>query len=66
MLRAAERSIRPLVVARKISGGTRSAGGSRDRMILASVLGTAQVRGDDLTATCLHFLGTAPSAAHTM
>jgi len=53
---AAERSIRPLVIARKISGGPRSAAGSRDRMVLASVLGTAQIRGDELTATCFQFL----------
>jgi len=36
----AERSIRPLVVARKISGGTRSAKGSQTRMGLASLFGT--------------------------
>jgi len=57
---AAERSIRPLVIARKISGGTRSAAGSRDRMVLASVLGTAQLRGHDLLATCQHLLLTPP------
>ena len=63
---AAERSLRPLVIARKISGGTRSPAGSRDRMVLASVLGTAQVRGDDLIATCFQSLGLDLSAAHTM
>ena len=36
----AERSIRPLVVARKISGGTRSPKGSATRMGLASLFGT--------------------------
>ncbi len=36
----AERSIRPLVVARKISGGTRSPKGSETRMGLASLFGT--------------------------
>src|SRR6266487_3413756 len=36
----AERSIRPLVVARKISGGTRSPKGSTTRMGLASLFGT--------------------------
>ena len=36
----AERSIRPLVVARKISGGTRSPKGSQTRMGLASLFGT--------------------------
>jgi transposase len=36
----AERSVRPLVVARKISGGTRSPQGSQTRMGLASLFGT--------------------------
>jgi transposase len=36
----AERSIRPLVIARKISGGTRSPKGSDTRMGLASLFGT--------------------------
>jgi transposase len=36
----AERSIRPLVIARKISGGTRSPKGSQTRMGLASLFGT--------------------------
>jgi transposase len=36
----AERSVRPLVVARKISGGTRSPRGSQTRMGLASLFGT--------------------------
>jgi transposase len=41
----AERRLRPLVVARKISGGTRSAEGSAIRMGLASLLATFQARG---------------------
>src|SRR5256885_1186214 len=36
----AERSVRPLVVARKISGGSRSPNGSKTRMGLASLFGT--------------------------
>ncbi len=36
----AERSVRPLVVARKISGGTRSPKGSETRMGLANLFGT--------------------------
>jgi transposase len=40
----AERSLRPLVVARKISGGTRSPDGSATRMALASLFGTWQAR----------------------
>jgi hypothetical protein len=49
---AAERSLRPLVIARKISGGTRTATGSKTRMILASVLGTARLQGQDPIAVC--------------
>jgi hypothetical protein len=36
----AERSVRPLLLARKISGGTRSPRGSETRMGLASLFGT--------------------------
>ncbi len=36
----AERSVRPLVVMRKVSGGSRSPRGSRTRMTLASLFGT--------------------------
>ena len=48
----AERSIRPLTVQRKISGGTRSPAGSETRMALASAFGTWQARGLDLMAEC--------------
>ncbi len=41
---AAERALRPLVTARKISGGTRSAQGTATRMVLASLFGTARLR----------------------
>jgi len=41
----AERSLRPLVVVRKISGGTRSPQGSQTRMTLASAFATWQARG---------------------
>ena len=44
---AAERALRPLVIARKISGGTRSPRGSETRMVLTSLLHTALVRGLD-------------------
>ena len=37
---AAERSLRPLVVSRKISGGTRSAQGTDSKLTLASLFGT--------------------------
>jgi len=41
----AERSIRPFVIARKISGGTRSAAGSQIRCDLATVFHTWAARG---------------------
>ena len=41
----AERSIRPVVVVRKISGGTQSAEGSKTRMAVASLFETWQARG---------------------
>jgi hypothetical protein len=41
----AERSLRPRVTARKISGGTRSAEGSETKMTLASLFGTWRARG---------------------
>ncbi len=40
----AERSIRPLVIMRKISGGPRSAAGTKTRLTLASLLGTWAAR----------------------
>lgn len=46
---AAERSLRPLVIARKISGGTRSAAGSTTRMILYSIGATARLQRKDPT-----------------
>ncbi len=42
---AAERSLRHLVIARKISGGTRSPVGTKTRMTLASLFGTWRVQG---------------------
>ncbi len=43
----AERSLRPPVVSRKISGGTRSPKGSETKSILASLFGTWRLRGLD-------------------
>jgi transposase len=48
---AAERALRPAVVMRKISGGSRSAAGARAWAILASVMRTAQQQGRDVVAT---------------
>lgn len=58
---AAERALRPLVVARKISGGTRSPQGSKDRMALASLLGTWRRRGLNPLTACYQML-TSPQA----
>ena len=41
----AERSMRPTVVSRKISGGTRSEQGSEIKSVLASLFGTWRLRG---------------------
>ena len=53
---AAERSVRPSVIARKISGGTRSEKGSNTRMILMSLFGTWSLRGLDTMTTCRDML----------
>ena len=42
---AAERSLRHLVISRKISGGTRSGAGSGSKMTLASLFGTWRAKG---------------------
>jgi transposase len=49
---AAERSLRHLVTARKISGGTRSAEGTATKMTLASLFGTWRLHGLDPLAEC--------------
>jgi transposase len=43
----AERAIRPLVVIRKVSGGSRSAAGTKTRMALASLFHSWQARGQN-------------------
>jgi transposase len=52
----AERSIRPVVVMRKVSGGTQSERGSRTRMTLASVFGTWRAKGLNPFSQCLSLL----------
>ncbi len=52
----AERSVRPLVVARKISGGTRSPKGSQTRMGLASLFGTWMAQSLNPFHQCLALL----------
>jgi transposase len=56
----AERSLRPLVVARKISGGTRSAEGSKTRMALASLFQTWRARSLNPFMQCLAVLAQGP------
>jgi len=49
----AERSLRPVVVVRQISGGTRSAQGSETRRMLATVFATLAARGQNPFTGCL-------------
>ena len=53
---AAERSVRPTVIMRKISGGTRSEQGSKTMAVLASLFGTWQARGEDALVACRQML----------
>lgn len=54
----AERGVRPIVIARKVCGGSRSEDGSKTKMILMSLLHTAQVRKmDPITAVEQMLLG---------
>ena len=48
---AAERALRPAVVMRKITGGSRSEAGARAWAVLASVMRTAQQQGRDVVET---------------
>jgi transposase len=52
----AERSVRPLVIARKISGGSRSPNGSQTRMALFSCFGTWAAQGLNPFLHCLALL----------
>lgn len=52
----AERSIRPVVVMRKVSGGSQSERGSRTRMTLASLFGTWRAKGLNPLSECLALL----------
>lgn len=49
---AAERSLRPLVTSRKISGGTRSETGTDAKMTLASLFGTWRLQGRNPLDEC--------------
>jgi transposase len=52
----AERSIRPIVIKRKISGGTRSAAGSTTSAILMSMFGTWKAQNHDPLDACRQML----------
>jgi transposase len=56
----AERSLRPLVIARKISGGTRGDAGTTTRMVLASLVSTWLARGLNPYEECLSLLRKTP------
>ena len=53
---AAERSLRHLVVSRKISGGTRSPRGTESKMTLASLFGAWRARGLNPLVVCRNLL----------
>jgi transposase len=59
---AAERALRPVVISRKISGGTQTAEGSKTKDSLASVFGTWMARGLNPFTACLALLTTSPPA----
>ena len=60
---AAERSVRPRVIARKISGGTRSSEGSNTMAVLASLFETWRLRGENALEACRQMLIASPKPA---
>jgi hypothetical protein len=60
---AAERAVRPSVIARKVSGGTRSAKGSTTAMSLMSLFGTWKLRGLDTLEACRQLLADSQTKA---
>ena len=52
----AERSLRHLVISRKVTGSTRSERGTESKMTLASIFGTWRARGLNPLATCRQLL----------
>ena len=53
---AAERSLRPVVTSRKISGGTRSSQGTDTKMTLASIFGSWRAQGLNTLIACRQLL----------
>ena len=61
---AAGRSLRPLVVSRKISGGTRSERGTVSAMTLASLFGTWNAQGINPLIACRRILTSPPLSSY--
>lgn len=61
---AAERAIRPAVIARKVSGGTRSARGSQTKTRLMSVFATWALQGKEPIAACAEMIIASQTPAH--
>jgi transposase len=59
---AAERALRPVVISRKISGGTQTGEGSKTKHSLASLFGTWLVQGLNPFTACRDLLTTSPPA----
>jgi hypothetical protein len=57
---AAERALRPQVIARKISGGTRSPRGSQTKSTLATIFSTWMAQGLNPFTNCLQLLSNSP------
>lgn len=55
----AERALRPVVIARKVSGGTRSEQGSETASVLQTLFGTWQLRGENPLRACLAMVSAA-------
>lgn len=55
---AAERALRPTVIARKVSGGTRSPKGSKTMCALRTLFGTWALNGRDTLQACFELLTT--------
>ena len=62
---AAERALRPLVVMRKVSGGTRSEQGSKTVAVLMSLFCTWHARGENAMQTCQKMLVAKPDLRTT-
>ncbi len=62
----AERSIRPIVVMRKVSGGSQSPKGSATRMTLASLFGTWRAKGLNPFTECFLLLALSNSQPQSL